>query len=138
MSKPKRRMWGGRFQESTDQQVQAFNASISVDQALAIEDIEGSIAHARMLAEQGIINQDEVNIIIDGLNVIREEIESGHFVWQEELEDVHMNIESALTERIGPLGGKLHTARRRNDQVATDFRLWLRKRIKETIRAICS
>ena len=137
MSKPKRRMWGGRFQESTDLQVQAFNASISVDQALAIEDIEGSIAHARMLAEQGIINQDEVNIIIDGLNVIREEIESGHFVWQEELEDVHMNIESALTERIGPLGGKLHTARSRNDQVATDFRLWLRKRIKETIRAIC-
>ena len=137
MNKTKRRMWGGRFQKPTDQLVQAFNASISVDQALALEDIEGSIAHARMLAEQDIITQDEVTIIIDGLTVIREEIEAGLFVWQEELEDVHMNIESALTEKIGPLGGKLHTARSRNDQVATDFRLWLRKRIKETIREIC-
>jgi argininosuccinate lyase len=138
MSKGKRRMWGGRFQKLTDQRVKAFNASVSVDQALAQEDIEGSIAHVRMLAEQAILDQSEVDTIVDGLIGIRADIEAGRFVWDEDLEDVHMNIEFALTERIGPLGGKLHTARSRNDQVATDFRLWLRKSIKKTIGAICT
>ena len=122
----KKRMWGGRFEEETDALVQEFNASIDVDQVMALQDIEGSIAHATMLASTGILTSDEANTIRDGLNAIREDILAGTFTWQVELEDVHMNIERELTNRIGALGGKLHTARSRNDQVATDFRLWLR------------
>ena len=121
-------MWGGRFAEDTDALVQEFNASIDVDRELALEDIEGSVAHATMLGEQGILSEDEVHQIVTGLREIEAQIESGDFDWSVELEDVHMNIERALTERIGPVGGKLHTARSRNDQVATDFRLWLRRR----------
>jgi argininosuccinate lyase len=126
MNKAKR-MWGGRFTEATDQLVQEFNASIEVDKQLAHEDITGSIAHARMLAARGIISQDEADTIIGGLNDIQRDIEAGRFEFSVALEDVHMNIEAALTERIGSVGGKLHTARSRNDQVATDFRLWLRR-----------
>jgi len=121
-------MWGGRFAEDTDSLVQEFNASIDVDRELALEDIEGSVAHATMLGEQGILSEDEVHQIVTGLREIEAQIEAGDFDWSVELEDVHMNIERALTERIGPVGGKLHTARSRNDQVATDFRLWLRRR----------
>ena len=122
-----KRMWGGRFQGETDALVQRFNASIDIDSVLALDDIDGSLAHATMLAEQGILSAEEANAIHDGLRAIRADIEAGEFVWSEALEDVHMNIESALTERIGPVGGKLHTARSRNDQVATDFRLWLKR-----------
>jgi argininosuccinate lyase len=122
-----KRMWGGRFEEETDALVQRFNASIDVDRELAFDDIAGSVAHATMLAEQGILAQDEAERIVAGLEQIRDEIEAGRFEWRVDLEDVHMNIERALTERIGPLGGKLHTARSRNDQVATDFRLWLKR-----------
>lgn len=121
------RMWGGRFAEETDELVQLFNASIDVDRELAHEDIDGSIAHATMLTEQGILGEEEGRRIVDGLRSVAADIEAGRFEWRVELEDVHMNIERALTERIGALGGKLHTARSRNDQVATDFRLWLKR-----------
>ncbi len=128
-----KRMWGGRFAEDTDALVEAFNASIDVDQKMALQDIQGSIAHATMLAEQQILSQDEAAQIIDGLNHIKQDILEGRFEWKVELEDVHMNIERALTERIGAVGGKLHTARSRNDQVATDFRLWLREATHDLI-----
>jgi argininosuccinate lyase len=121
------RMWGGRFEEETDELVQRFNASIEVDRELALDDIAGSIAHATMLSEQGILSEEEGNLIVSGLEEIRAEVEAGRFEWRLELEDVHMNIERALTDRIGAVGGKLHTARSRNDQVATDFRLWLKR-----------
>ncbi|MCA9840096.1 MAG: argininosuccinate lyase, partial [Trueperaceae bacterium] len=132
----KKRMWGGRFAEETDQLVQEFNASISVDKAMALQDIQGSIAHATMLAEQGIVPEEEVKTIIGGLEAIREEVAAGRFTWSVELEDVHMNIERELTNRIGAVGGKLHTARSRNDQVATDFRLWLRDKTHDLIELL--
>jgi argininosuccinate lyase len=121
-------MWGGRFKGATDDLVQRFNASIDIDRELAIEDIDGSLAHATMLAEQGILSAEEAEQIATGLEAIRAEIAAGDFAWSVALEDVHMNVERALTDRIGPVGGKLHTARSRNDQVATDFRLWLKRR----------
>ena len=120
-------MWGGRFTEATDALVERFNASVDVDKRLALVDIEGSIAHATMLGERGILAEDEVAQIIGGLRGLQGEVEAGTFAWSIKLEDVHMNLEHALTERIGAVGGKLHTARSRNDQVATDFRLWLRQ-----------
>lgn len=121
-----KRMWGGRFSERTDALVQQFNASVGFDQRLALHDLQGSIAHATMLGETGIVTPDEAAKIITGLEGLKREVEAGTFLWREDLEDVHMNLEAALTERIGSVGGKLHTARSRNDQVATDFRLWLR------------
>jgi argininosuccinate lyase len=120
-------MWGGRFTGETDRLVQVFNVSVDFDKRLALQDIQGSIAHATMLAEQGILAEDEVETIIGGLKDIENDIRERRFEWRAELEDVHMNLERSLTERIGPVGGKLHTARSRNDQVATDFRLWLRE-----------
>ena len=132
----KKRMWGGRFEEATDALVQQFNASIEVDKALALQDIQGSIAHANMLAEQAILTSDEAERIIGGLESVRADIVAGAFEWQTELEDVHMNIEHALTERVGAVGGKLHTARSRNDQVATSFRLWLREKTYELVELL--
>lgn len=126
-----KRMWGGRFGEATNNLVERFNASIEVDQKMALEDIAGSIAHATMLAEVGILTNAERDTIINGLNTIRKEVVAGEFTWQVALEDVHMNIERALTDKIGSLGGKLHTARSRNDQVATDFRLYLRRQTED-------
>ncbi len=125
VSKP----WGGRFTEPTDAFVEAFTASVSFDQRLYRHDIEGSKAHARMLAHVGVISVDECDKIIMGLDQIQEEIETGHFNWSVALEDVHMNIEARLTELIGDTGKKLHTGRSRNDQVATDIRLYLREEI---------
>jgi argininosuccinate lyase len=133
-----KRMWGGRFTQDTDLLVQAFNASIDVDQELALDDLEGSIAHARMLGETGILSADESGALIAGLEDLRRDVEAGRVAWSEALEDVHMNLESLLTERIGPVGGKLHTARSRNDQVATDFRLWLRRQIRVLLRLLRS
>jgi argininosuccinate lyase len=124
-------LWGGRFSESTDAFVQAFTASEGFDRRLYEHDIRGSIAHATMLAENGVLTRDECGTIVQGLNEIRAEIEAGKFRWSVELEDVHMNIEARLTEKIGDVGKKLHTGRSRNDQVATDLRLWLRERIDE-------
>ena len=117
--------WGGRFSEPTDALVARLNASVGFDQRLYREDIDGSIAHAEMLGAQGIISPADVAAIRSGLEAVRAEIEAGELAWRTDLEDVHMNIEHRLTERIGPAGGRLHTARSRNDQVATDLRLWL-------------
>ena len=121
--------WGGRFNEPVDAFVARFTASVDFDQRLAQQDIQGSIAHAKMLAKVGILTTDELNQIIDGLGQIGDEITQGEFAWSQILEDVHMNIEAALTDRIGIVGKKLHTGRSRNDQVATDIRLWLRDQI---------
>ncbi|RKX62066.1 MAG: argininosuccinate lyase [Thermodesulfobacteriota bacterium] len=121
--------WGGRFQEATEKMLEEFSASVHYDCRLYRQDIAGSKVHARMLARQGIISDKDANAIIKGLGKIEEEIASGDFVWSHELEDVHMNIEQALVERIGEAGKRLHTARSRNDQVAADIRLYLREEI---------
>ena len=118
--------WGGRFTESTDAFVEAFTASIGFDHRLYRHDIAGSIAHARMLAHVGIISGTECEQIVGGLEGILADIEQGNFTWSVALEDIHMNIEARLIERIGDTGKKLHTGRSRNDQVATDLRLYLR------------
>ncbi len=122
--------WSGRFNEPTDAFVEAFTASVDFDRRLYRYDIRGSIAHATMLARAGILTQEERDAIVSGLEAIRGEIEDGEFPWSVSLEDVHMNVESALTRRIGDAGKKLHTGRSRNDQVATDIRLYLRDEIK--------
>ncbi len=120
--------WGGRFAEPMDELVKRVNASISVDAAMAEEDVEGSIAHARMLTEQGILAPEEGEAIEAGLRAVLEDVKAGRLELSEEHEDVHMNVEHHLTARIGAVGGKLHTARSRNDQVATDMRLHLKRR----------
>ena len=121
--------WTGRFTEPTDAFVEAFGASVGFDQRMYRQDIAGSIAHARMLAHVGVLSETECEQITDGLRQIQAEIENGHFQWSIALEDVHMNIESRLTQLIGDAGKKLHTGRSRNDQVATDVRLYLRDEI---------
>ncbi len=119
-------MWGGRFSAQPDAVMQAINASIGVDQRLAEEDVAGSIAHATMLAAQEIITEADRDAILGGLDKIIEEIRAGEFKFSVALEDIHMNIEARLKELIGEPAGRLHTARSRNDQVATDFRLWVK------------
>lgn len=121
--------WGGRFTEPTDAFVERFTASVAFDRRLYHHDIAGSIAHATMLAKVGVLTETERDQIISGLGDIKAEIEAGRFNWSVSLEDVHMNVEAALTERIGITGKKLHTGRSRNDQVATDIRLYLRDEI---------
>jgi argininosuccinate lyase len=123
------KLWGGRFSEATDSFVQRFTASVNFDQRMADEDIAGSLAHAAMLCAVGVLDEDELAEIRRGLTQVQEEIRSGSFNWSVELEDVHMNIEARLTELIGNTGKKLHTGRSRNDQVATDIRLYLRTAI---------
>ncbi|MFO1433414.1 MAG: argininosuccinate lyase [Candidatus Competibacteraceae bacterium] len=118
--------WGGRFTEGTDALVEAFTASVNFDRRLYHQDIDGSIAHATMLAHVGVLSTADRDTIIQGLEQIRAEIDRGEFDWSPALEDVHMNIEARLTERIGDAGKRLHTGRSRNDQVATDIRLYLR------------
>lgn len=125
------KMWGGRFASGPDAIMEAINASIDVDRHLYRQDIMASKAHAAMLAEQGIITADDAGKIAHGLDTILSEIESGKFTFQRSLEDVHMNVESRLSELVGPAAGRLHTARSRNDQVATDFRLWVRDTIDQ-------
>ncbi len=129
-------MWGGRFDAKPSDLMQEINQSITFDQKLYKHDIKGSIAHAKMLAEVAIITKDEAKIIIDGLKKIEKEIEEGEFNFKIELEDIHMNIESRLREIIGDTAGKLHTARSRNDQVALDFRLFVRDEIDETLQLL--
>lgn len=121
--------WSGRFTQSMDALVEAFTESVSFDQRLAPHDIAGSIAHATMLCHVGVLSTEERDAIVEGLRAIGADIEAGRFRWSTQLEDVHMNIETALTERIGQAGKKLHTGRSRNDQVATDVRLLLREEI---------
>jgi len=127
--KDDKKLWDGRFTEATDAFVEEFTASISFDATLSRYDIKGSIAHATMLEAVGVISSNELGQIIEGLNAIQNRIEAGNFEWSVSLEDVHMNIEKALTDSIGEVGKKLHTGRSRNDQVATDIRLYLRDQI---------
>uniref|UniRef100_UPI0032B26F32 lyase family protein n=1 Tax=uncultured Abyssibacter sp. TaxID=2320202 RepID=UPI0032B26F32 len=128
--------WAGRFTQATDPRVEIFTESVSFDQRLAPYDIRGSIAHATMLGRCGILQAEEVETIVNGLGEIAQQIERGEFHWDTALEDVHMNIERRLTEQVGDVGKKLHTARSRNDQVATDLRLFLRDAIDETGAAL--
>ncbi|WP_457635726.1 argininosuccinate lyase [Persephonella sp.] len=131
-----KKLWGGRFSEGTDAFVEEFTQSVSFDKELALYDIKGSMAHARMLGRQGIIPQEDAQRIIKGLEEIQKEIEQGKFQWKKELEDVHMNIEKALIEKIGDIGGKLHTGRSRNDQVITAFRLYLKEETQNIIQLL--
>ena len=128
--------WGGRFQESTDAFVAEFTASVGFDQRLAQEDIAGSRAHAAMLVKQGVLSEADGEAIARGLDAIADEIARGEFVWDTALEDVHMNIEKRLTDRIGDAGKRLHTGRSRNDQVATDIRLYARAAIERILGEI--
>ena len=123
------KMWGGRFADGPEAIMQAINVSIGFDKRLAKQDIEGSLAHVAMLAAQSIISQSDSNAIQDGLGSVFSEIEAGKFQFSEALEDIHMNIEARLKDIIGDPAGRLHTARSRNDQVATDFRLWVRDQL---------
>ena len=139
MSKEKSNdMWGGRFSEGPDAIMRSINSSIGFDHRLAEKDIVGSHAHADMLAETGIISEADAAAIKRGLVSVMEEIKSGDFPFSEDLEDIHMNIEARLTNLIGPPAGRLHTARSRNDQVATDFRLWVRDQLDEATNALAS
>ncbi|NNC99589.1 MAG: argininosuccinate lyase [Gammaproteobacteria bacterium] len=128
-----KKLWGGRFSEPTDELVEAFSESISFDSRLYQQDIQGSIAHSKMLAKIGVLTDSEARQIEQGLLQIREQIEKGIFEWSSKLEDVHMNIEARLSEAIGESGKKLHTGRSRNDQVATDMRLYVRQATDTTI-----
>ncbi len=130
------KLWGGRFTEATDAFVEAFTASVNFDRRLARHDIQGSVAHAKMLGKIGILNQTELDDILRGLDNILIDISRNDFHWSVELEDVHMNIEARLTDAIGSAGKKLHTGRSRNDQVATDIRLYLREEITAIIAEI--
>ena len=129
MKKP----WGGRFKEKTSKVVESFTESISFDRRLWRYDIQGSIAHAKMLGRQGIIAKDDAAKITSGLEGIARDIEKGKLAFTENLEDIHMNIEAALIMKIGNTGRKLHTGRSRNDQVALDLRLYIRDELKEII-----
>ncbi len=122
-------MWGGRFADAPDAIMEAINASISFDKRMAVQDIAGSRAHAAMLAASGIITRSDAEAMREGLLTILSEIEAGEFTFSTALEDIHMNVEARLTDLIGPAAGRLHTARSRNDQVATDFRLWVRDQL---------
>jgi argininosuccinate lyase len=131
------KLWAGRFLEQTNPMVDAYTSSLDVDQRMAVEDVRGSIAHARMLGKQGIIPAEDADKIIEGLTQIGRDIEAGLFEMDESLEDVHMNVESRLSQIIGAdAAGRLHTARSRNDQVVTDVRLWLKTAIGETIAGL--
>lgn len=126
------KMWGGRFASGPDAIMEEINASIDFDQKLYAQDIQGSIAHAKMLADNGIISTEDRDKITHGLNTIASEIEDGSFQFSRALEDIHMNVENRLRELIGPAAGRLHTARSRNDQVALDFRLWVKAELTKT------
>ncbi len=127
------KLWGGRFEESTDEFAEGFQSSISFDSRMYREDIAGSIAHAHMLGEQGIIPKEDAAKIIEGLKAVREEIDNGSAQFSVHDEDIHMNVERLLTERIGDTGKRLHTGRSRNDQVATDFRLYMKRAQSEIV-----
>jgi argininosuccinate lyase len=129
---------GGRLPQDIDAAMQALNASVDVDCELWRADIRGSIAHARGLARAGVISAAEADQLVDGLERIGAKIEAGELVWDAKLEDVHMNIEARLIELVGPVGGKLHTGRSRNDQVATDLRLWAREQCEAALRALAA
>ncbi|CAN0589723.1 unnamed protein product, partial [Ectocarpus sp. 12 AP-2014] len=129
-------MWGGRFAAGPDAIMEAINASIGFDQRMAAQDIAGSRAHAAMLAAVGVITDSDAEAIREGLLTVLSEIETGTFAFKTSLEDIHMNVESRLKELIGEPAGRLHTGRSRNDQVALDFRLWVRDQCDDTIGAL--
>ena len=129
-------MWGGRFASGPAAIMEAINASIGFDRKLYAQDIRGSIAHSEMLAKTGIISAEDQEKIAHGLNTILREIEEGHFTFSTALEDIHMNVEARLAELIGPAAGRLHTARSRNDQVAVDFRLWVKEELQRVAQAL--
>src|SRR6056300_28663 len=129
-------MWGGRFAAGPDAIMEAINASIGFDKRLAAQDIAGSRAHAAMLAAQGILTDSDAEAIREGLLTVLSEIEAGEFTFSTALEDIHMNVESRLKEIIGEPAGRLHTGRSRNDQVATDFKLWVRDQIDASIAGL--
>ncbi|WVT72507.1 argininosuccinate lyase [Sinorhizobium chiapasense] len=135
-TKSSNQMWGGRFASGPDAIMEEINASIGFDKKLYAQDIRGSIAHATMLAHQGIISAEDKDKIVHGLDTILSEIESGQFEFSRRLEDIHMNIEARLAALIGPSAGRLHTARSRNDQVALDFRLWVKEELQKTEKAL--
>lgn len=135
-NKASNRMWGGRFASGPDAIMEAINASIGFDRKLYAQDIRGSLAHAAMLVKTGIISADDQQKISTGLNTILKEIESGAFEFSTRLEDIHMNVEARLAELIGPAAGRLHTARSRNDQVALDFRLWVKEELQRVDHAL--
>ncbi|MDO8483936.1 MAG: argininosuccinate lyase [Candidatus Limnocylindrales bacterium] len=130
------RTWGGRFTGETDARVVEFTRSIEIDAALAADDIAGSIAHVRGLGRAGILTEVEVDALVGGLTGLAKDVAVGRMVWDPTLEDVHMNLEAALAERVGPVAGKLHTGRSRNDQVVTDLRLWTRRAIDDLDAAV--
>ncbi len=130
------KLWGGRFQKSAEQWVDEFGASISFDQKLVMEDLEGSTAHVKMLAACNILSQEEGEQILAGLEVLKTKAQAGELEFSTANEDIHLNLEKFLIDEIGPVGGKLHTARSRNDQVATDMHLYLKNRVKEIIEAV--
>ena len=134
--KTSNQMWGGRFASGPAAVMEAINASIGFDRKLYSQDIRGSIAHSEMLADKGIISTDDQSRIAEGLNTILREIEDGTFTFSARLEDIHMNVEARLAELIGPAAGRLHTARSRNDQVAVDFRLWVKEELLRTAEAL--
>ncbi|RYG12107.1 MAG: argininosuccinate lyase, partial [Caulobacteraceae bacterium] len=129
-------MWGGRFSDQPAAIMQAINVSIGVDRRLWAQDLAGSRAHCRMLAAQGIIGQADADAILNGLDTIEGEITDGSFPFRDQYEDIHMNVEARLSELIGEPSGRLHTARSRNDQVATDFRLWVRDACDRTVERL--
>lgn len=132
------KLWGGRFTKSAEEWVDEFGASISFDQELVLEDLQGSLAHVTMLKQTGILPAEDVEKIIAGLKGLQEKAEKGELTFKVEMEDIHLNLESMLTEKIGPVAGKLHTGRSRNDQVATDIHLYLRNQTKEVVALIKS
>lgn len=132
-NKSSNKMWGGRFGSGPDAIMEEINASIDFDKKLYAQDIQGSLAHAQMLADTGIISTEDRDKIAHGLNTILSEIESGTFQYSRALEDIHMNVEARLRDLIGPAAGRLHTARSRNDQVALDFRMWVRAELTKNV-----
>jgi argininosuccinate lyase len=135
-TKASNQMWGGRFASGPAAIMEAINASIDFDKKLYAQDIRGSIAHSEMLVQTGIISAEDQKKIADGLNTILSEIEAGTFEFSKKLEDIHMNVEARLADLIGPSAGRLHTARSRNDQVAVDFRLWVKEELQRTATAL--
>jgi argininosuccinate lyase len=131
-----KKLWGGRFTKTAEEWIDTFGASISFDQELVMEDLEGSLAHVTMLGACGIIEEEEVQLIKNGLNSLKAKAEKGELSFSVDYEDIHLNLEKLLIDEIGPVGGKLHTARSRNDQVATDMHLYLRAQVSEIIDGI--
>ncbi len=130
------KLWGGRFTKTAEEWVDAFGASISFDQRLVHQDIEGSLAHVTMLGKCGILPEDEVELIKNGLMSLSEKAKAGELEFSVQNEDIHLNLERLLIEEVGPVGGKLHTGRSRNDQVATDMHLYLRTETKDIMAAV--